>query len=503
MLASRHLRWIGPTLVLGIAVLLRFWALDRPSTLVFDELFYVRDAISQLAHGFPTTWPDDEPSMAGERATAFSAIASQAVHPPLGKWLIGLGILVFGPENGWGWRSAAALFGVLTVGIVMRLGWLLSRSTIVACFAGLILALDGVHVTLSRVSILDGFLAFFVALGALLVWKDLEWTAERAVAEPVSGRIPILWGRPWLFVAGAVFGLAAAVKWSGLYPLAAFLILVTAVDLARRLRFGERLATLRALAQACVAGAVALPAAAIAYLASWTGWIVSPGAWGRSDSESWFTQLLAYHSSMFTWHSTLSAPHPYQARPFGWPLGLRPTGMYEARWSEGCPWSACISAVSPFPNLLITWGGLLALIALAWLAARAASLRRRNPVVLVASFLAVGFLSGWLPWVLTISRSAVFQFYAVVLTPFTALALAIALGMLCGIRIAPRLGIPDSASTASLRPVDSDTLLGRRAAVVLFLAFALALSIWFFPVWSGAPVAEWFWRMHLWLPGWD
>jgi hypothetical protein len=25
----------------------------------------------------------------------------------------------------------------------------------------------------------------------------------------------------------------------------------------------------------------------------------------------------------------------------------------------------------------------------------------------------------------------------------------------------------------------------------------------FFPVWSGMPVAEWFWRAHLWLPGWN
>jgi dolichyl-phosphate-mannose--protein O-mannosyl transferase len=118
----RWVRWAAPVLVLGIAAVLRFWALSRPDTLVFDELYYVRDAISQLAHGFPTVWPDDDPDLSGARATGFTGAASNAVHPPLGKWLIGLGVLLFGPETGWGWRSAVAAAGVATVAVVMRLG---------------------------------------------------------------------------------------------------------------------------------------------------------------------------------------------------------------------------------------------------------------------------------------------------------------------------------------------------------------------------------------------
>jgi len=152
MLARTHLRWIAPILVLGAAAALRFWALDRPGALVFDELYYVRDAISQLAHGFPTIWPTDDPDLVSSGAGAFTDEAAYAVHPPLGKWLIGLGILVFGPESGWGWRSASALFGVLTVAVVMRLGWHLSRSEPIAWTAGFVLAIDGVHVTLSRVA---------------------------------------------------------------------------------------------------------------------------------------------------------------------------------------------------------------------------------------------------------------------------------------------------------------------------------------------------------------
>ncbi|WP_255572792.1 phospholipid carrier-dependent glycosyltransferase [Leucobacter tenebrionis] len=503
------LRWIAPALVLGIAAVLRFWALDRPGVLVFDELYYVRDAISQLAHGFPTVWADDDPSMAGARATAFSDAPSNAVHPPLGKWLIGIGILIFGPDNGWGWRSAVALAGVTTVAVVMRLGWLLSRSILIACTAGLLLAIDGVHVVLTRVALLDGFLTLFVALGALFVWRDMEWGSRRG---PLRGRI-LIW-RPWLFAAGLAFGAAAAVKWSGLYPLAFFLVFVTVRDLLERLRRGERGAVGWAALQAGVSAVIALPTAALAYLVSWAGWILHPGGWARTPGTPWPAALLEYHAEMLSWHSTLTAEHPYQSHPLTWPLALVPTAMYEARSTKGCVWHECVSGISPLPNPLITWGGVVALCVLMWWVLRAFLGSRGRfgigpepgraeflgrPGTLAGAFVLIGYLSGWLPWVLTFSRSAVFQFYAVVLTPFSALALALVLGALCGI---PIRSSTEPSAPRPLDPTDA-TLLGRRISVLIFLITAVLLAVLFFPVWSGMPIADWFWQMHMWLPGWS
>ncbi|MBK0420403.1 phospholipid carrier-dependent glycosyltransferase [Leucobacter sp. CSA1] len=516
--------------MLAIAAGLRFWALSRPDVLVFDELYYVRDAVSQLAHGYPTVWPDDDPAFDGARSRAFGDAASNAVHPPLGKWAIGLGILVFGADSGWGWRSAVALAGVATVAVTMRLGWLLSRSLVIACLAGLMLAVDGVHVTLSRVGLLDGLLTLFVAIGALLVWRDHEATtsrlrilAETGRPEPArtigrtigrppgrpAGRLPArhalpLW-RPWLLAAGLVFGAAAAVKWSGLYPLAFFLVFTVVRDLVvlRWIGAGRPIAT--TAMRALVAGVIALPAAALAYLASWAGWILNPGGWAREPGTPWPVALARYHASMLEWHGTLSAPHPYQSHPIGWPLGLEPTAMYKLRWPQGpsCPWAeGCVSGISPLPNVLVTWGGLAALLVLACAVVRAC-LRRGSravdaPLVAAGAFVLTGYLSGWLPWVLTLSRSAVFQFYTVVLTPFSAVALALVLGLLCGIAVRS----PDGASAGLRLDGSAEALRGRRASVAIFSVAAVVLAVLFFPVWTGMPVASWFWQLHLWLPGW-
>ncbi|QIK64875.1 phospholipid carrier-dependent glycosyltransferase [Leucobacter viscericola] len=481
--------------MLGIAAVLRFWALGQPGTLVFDEIYYVRDAISQLAHGYPTTWPNDDPAL--PNPLGFTDTASYAVHPPLGKWILGLGILLFGPDNGWGWRSALALAGVATVGITMRLAWLISRRMVIACLAGLFLAIDGVHIVLTRVALLDGFLTLFIALGALLLWRDhLSVTAR---VEAIVKRPP-RWFRPWLLAAGLTFGAAAAIKWSGLYPLAFFMVFTAVRDLMLLRRFGR--SWVISVLRAGLTAATALPAALFAYLASWSGWIFTTGGWGRKPGEFWLTSLIQYHLDMFKWHSTLTAPHPYQADALTWPLALRPTAMYELNWDKGCA-GGCTAGISALPNILVTWGGVAALLVLLWLVLRSfashPSQRLVTSLATASSFVLLGYLSGWLPWVLTLSRSAVFQFYAVTLTPFSAIALALVLGMLCGIPIgnAP-------ARVPGLRlSLDREAVRGRRMAVAMFVAAALVLAILFFPVWSGMPVADWFWQAHMWLPGWD
>src|SRR5699024_9871345 len=94
--------------------------------------------------------------------------------------------------------------------------------------AGLFLAVDGIHLVMSRTSILDIFLSFWVlaGFGALLL--------DRAAFRRSPGR------RWWLVVAGICLGLATGVKWSGIYFLAVFGLISVAWSIIARREAGVR-----------------------------------------------------------------------------------------------------------------------------------------------------------------------------------------------------------------------------------------------------------------------
>ena len=110
------------------------------------------------------------------------------VHPPLGKWLIAMGIRLFG-FNEVGWRVAAAVAGIA----VRPASWSgsvggCSVPTCSAGAAGLLMALDGMHLVMSRVALLDIFLTLFVvaAFGCLVL--DREQRRARWLAALEAGR---------------------------------------------------------------------------------------------------------------------------------------------------------------------------------------------------------------------------------------------------------------------------------------------------------------------------
>ena len=96
-LTERLLRWSvwgGPLLVTLVAGVLRFWDLGSPQAVIFDETYYAKDAWALIHHGYEGKWPEDindadpRPSPHIQRAAATPAYV---VHPPVGKWIIGVG----------------------------------------------------------------------------------------------------------------------------------------------------------------------------------------------------------------------------------------------------------------------------------------------------------------------------------------------------------------------------------------------------------------------------
>lgn len=177
----RALGWLAPTLITLFAALLRLANLDHPHELAFDETYYVKDAWSLWTLGYEGTWSDGANAAfnAGDGdaiAAALDPEGSFVVHPPLGKWLIALGMAATGPTSSFGWRVAVAVLGSLSVLVLFFIAKALTRSLLAASIAGFLLAIDGLSIVMSRTALLDGILTFFILLGFLFVLYDRQRT---------------------------------------------------------------------------------------------------------------------------------------------------------------------------------------------------------------------------------------------------------------------------------------------------------------------------------------
>ncbi|MES2866374.1 MAG: phospholipid carrier-dependent glycosyltransferase [Actinomycetota bacterium] len=484
---NRVIRWLSPLVITALAAVLRLANLAHPNVLAFDETYYVKDAWSLWTLGYEGTWGDgaNEAFLTGD-TTALSGTGSFVVHPPLGKWIIALGMGVFGAGGSAAWRLAVALIGTATVLLVYFVAKELTRSVVAASVAGLLLAIDGLSIVMSRIALLDGILTFFILLGFLFILYDrrrsipLVEKADPDAADPLWGRV--IWRRPWVIAAGVALGAACAVKWSGLYALAGLGLYLVITDALARRRAGVLFwPTDAAFRQGAVSFVLLVPAALLTYLVSWTGWLVTAGGYDRQAAGNPFAALWTYHESIYGFHIGLSSGHPYASPAWQWPFLIRPTAVWVGD-DQSCGTDHCISVVSSVPNPLIWYAGVAAAIFLLYRFVR--GLIQRRPMPWTYAIPLVGLGVTYVPWLLYPERT-IFQFYTVVMMPFLVLALVLALREIAGRRDEP---------------------LHRRQAgertVIVFLVVTVLVSAFFYPVWVGMNVPYEFWLIHNWMPTW-
>lgn len=460
--------WLATGVVVLIAALLRVVGLSHPKGKIFDEIYYARDAWGLVTHGVEWNFKDNT--------------HSYVVHPPLGKWLIGLGEWAFGyedPETNisvpgrlvdvspeFGWRIAAAVAGTLSVLIVIRVARRLFRSTVLGCTAGLLMALDGFHLVLSRTALLDIFLLLFVlaAFVALIIDRDasrarwlriVEAGIDPNDRERVARRMPrgVPW---WRLLAGVLLGCAIAVKWSGLYFLPVFVLLMLVWEAGARRSVGvERpwRQTLRDEASWVGLSTVLVP---LSYLASWSGWFLTDHGyfrhWRADTGQSEppvigaLLNLLHYHHEAFKFHSGLAETHIYQSWPWQWLLLGRPVAFY---WSsEGnCGDPSCAAEILLLGTPLLWWSFLPALVALVWLGIARRDWRAYTILLFVAA--------GLLPWFYyAFQGRTMFSFYTAPVLPFLILAVVYVLGAIA--TPAPDFARSAASATTAARPAAGD-----------------------------------------------
>ncbi len=244
--------WSASLAVTLLAFFLRIWKVGTPDEFAFDETYYAKDAWSMLHHGYVRKYVEDADKliMDGDTRGFWLDDPSMIVHPEAGKWLIALGEQLFGLDP-TGWRVPSVVVGSLMVLVMVRLVRRLTGSTVLGCVAGLLLCFDGLQFVLSRLALLDIFVAFFTLCAIHCVVADRQWFRARLArlspAPVTSGFGPVrglLW-RPWLALGGVSFGLAVGTKWSALYVLAAFGLLVWAWSAGARRSFGVRWSLVR------------------------------------------------------------------------------------------------------------------------------------------------------------------------------------------------------------------------------------------------------------------
>ncbi|MCG7209904.1 MULTISPECIES: dolichyl-phosphate-mannose--protein mannosyltransferase [Streptomyces] len=515
VLAERITRWSawgGPLLVTLLAGLLRFWNLGSPKAVIFDETYYAKDAWALVHRGFEVNWDKNANDLIlqSNGHLTIPADAAYVVHPPVGKYVIGLGELLFGFDP-FGWRFMTALLGTLSVLLLCRIGRRMFRSTFLGCLAGALMAVDGLHFVMSRTSLLDGVLMFFVlaAFGCLVVDRD-KARARLAAALPADadGRVRpdadvgdgFRFGlRPWRWAAGLLLGLAIGTKWNGLYILAAFCVMALLWDVGARKVAGAARPYRAVLAHDTgITFLATVPVAIAVYLTSWIGWILSPtdGSggyfrnWAATDGKGghwtflpdWLRSLWHYEHEVYLFHVGLSSPHTYMSNPWSWLVLGRPVSYYYESPSpgvDGCPSDAgekCAREVLAIGTPLLWWAACFAIAYVLWRWAFRRDWR--------AGAIACGIAAGYLPWFMYQERT-IFLFYAVVFVPFLCLAVAMMIGAI--------IGPPGST--------DTRRLVGASGAGVLVLLIAWNF-IYFWPLYTGTAIPIDSWRSRMWLDTW-
>ena len=481
----------------ALAAFLRLFNLSFPHQLVFDETYYVKDAWSLMHLGYEGNWKSgsDELFLKGHFDN-YTQAGSFIVHPPLGKWLISLGLLVFGPQNAFGWRIMPALFGIALVVLLMVTAKRLLGSHGAATLAGFLLAIDGHAIVLSRTALLDGFLAFFVLLAFYFLIRDREdarikYTLMALKQDSGQPHRSVIWARPWMVWMAVALSLATSIKWSGAYFALFFGGYVVVSELLLRRRYKLRDWFFDGLLSQTFANLVLmLPVYLAVYVADWTGWIITDRGYARHSKDTWWESLWQYHKDIYGFHVNLHTPHAYASNPLTWLFLGRPTSMYYQGTpiGPGCPWfngpNGCASAVTALGNPFIWWGALVAVLYLLY-----HYLRRGNRT---EGLILLGVGAGYLPWMLYMQRT-IFQFYAIAILPFTILALVYVLRSLWYRRPSPKL-IAEMG--------DTQTPTRWRKAIEIYLISCWGISLFFLTLWWGVNTPYWFWLIHMWLPTW-
>ena len=279
----------------------------------------------------------------------------------------------------------------------------------------------------------------------------------------------------WLIAFTVLLGALVASKWYGVMAYGVSFVVIAAVWAQRFWRdgktklwgnpFGFRL-------DVSIAAIVFLSMSV--YLCAWIPDLLRHPAEGSINT---LKDLVYRQYSMFEYHDTLKATHPYASAWWQWPFDLRPIAYYWKDLRAGTlvqsPSACCVAEIISLPNPLILWFGVITVPLVAFLAWRE---RNKGYALLV-----LAYLFQWLPWARSPRITFAYHFYV-----------NVPLIILCNVIVLQRLW--------QMQEEGGEARILTRAAICAYVAAVVLAFIWFYPILAGVPLPWDMWHARLWLP---
>lgn len=294
------------TFIISLAILTRVVGLGTPPDYIFDEVYHSFTAREYLANNVEAWewWTTPPPG-----------VAYEWTHPPVAKYGMVLGMLLFG-ENAFGWRIGSAVAGVVSIIAIYYLVLHLFKRESPAVLTSFLLTFEGLHLVQSRIGMNDTYMLSLYLLTLLFALKK-RWR-----------------------LAAVLYGLALASKWSAIYGLIP-LVLIYLWNYGTNLRL-----SLMSLLRLVLAPVRLVLISLLTYTLSFTPFFLA----GHTIAQWW-----ELHRQMWYYHTHLVATHAYQSVPWEWLFSLRPV-WYFVEYGEQ------LTNIYAQGNPLILWLGLAALL---------------------------------------------------------------------------------------------------------------------------------------------
>jgi uncharacterized membrane protein (UPF0136 family) len=391
----------------------------------FDEVYHARTAYEHLNNVYP--YEDS--------------------HPPLGKLLMSLGILIFGmcPV---GWRIVGTVLGAVMLPILYLFLKNLYGKTPLAVCGTLLFAYDFMHFVQTRIATIDTYSVLFVMLSFYFLYRYLVAGEEKLSRQLV-----------FLGLCGLFFGIGAACKWTVIYAGGGLCVLYfwnLILKWMRRKKGDDFYRWLVCTLAWSVVFFLIIPG--IIYTLSYL-------PYAKASGNSLLKEVIDNQVFMFTYHNGVDQAHPYASRWWQWILDIRPI-LYYSKYNADAT-KACIAAWS---NPVVAWGGLLGEVVLLIHA-----IYKRSGLAL---FLFVAWFAELAPWLIITRTTFEYHYFGSIL--FLVFAIVYIMNELW------------------------EKSKGRCKGVVYGLTgYAVFLFVLFYPALSGLTVPRWYCNAFLkWFPTW-